>query len=266
MTGIKAIGVKEQPINWHNFKKACLLAKMSNVSSVLITGKGEPTLYPNQVTAFLEKLNEAEFPIIDLQTNGIKFMEEPKKYDAYLKTWHDLGLSVIAISIVHYKPEKNRQIYTPGKKEYYDLAKLVEKLHNFGFSVRFSVTMINGYTDNPKEVASMIEYARSLRIEQLSLRPVAMPYQSESPKYADATSKLLLTAKKITAISKYLDKVGHPLVTYGHESVVYDVDGQNVSLTNALTIKPLSEDIRQMIYFPDGHIRFDWQYKGAIIL
>jgi hypothetical protein len=49
-----------------------------------------------------------------------------------------------------------------------------------------------------------------------------------------------------------------------HGADVYDFRGQNVCLNNCLT-PPNSEEIRQIIFFPDGHLRYDWVYEGAII-
>jgi len=95
---------------------------------------------------------------------------------------------------------------------------------------------------------------------------VAAPEESESEKYKKDTVALMLTPKKIEALNKWAEKKGRLLLSYGHNSRIFDIDGQNVCLTDALTIKPSTDDIRQMIFFPDGHIRFDWQYKGAIIL
>jgi hypothetical protein len=51
-----------------------------------------------------------------------------------------------------------------------------------------------------------------------------------------------------------------------HGGVVYDVYGQNVCYTNALTTNKSSEDIRQIIFFPDGTISHDWKYTGAVLL
>jgi hypothetical protein len=51
-----------------------------------------------------------------------------------------------------------------------------------------------------------------------------------------------------------------------HGAIVYDYRGQNVCLTDALTIEPETDKIRQLIFFPDGHLRYDWQYKGAILI
>jgi hypothetical protein len=47
---------------------------------------------------------------------------------------------------------------------------------------------------------------------------------------------------------------------------VYDIEGQNVCMTNSLTRDTNIENIRQIIYFPDGHIRYDWEYTGAVLL
>jgi len=266
MTGIKAIGFKPTVVNWINFHKACRIAQINGITTVLLTGKGEPTLYPDQLNDYLKHLQRYDFPILELQTNAILFSEQEEKYDKYLKGWFELGLSIISISVVHYDPEKNRANYVPGKKTYPDLGKIIEKLHKIGYSVRFSVVLIKDHIDTPKEAAKMVEMANKWGVEQVSLRPVAAPEESESEKYKIDTVKMMLTPKKIAAINNWLETDGRLLLSYGHNSKIYDVDGQNVCLTDALTIKPGTDDIRQMIFFPDGHIRFDWQYKGAIIL
>jgi hypothetical protein len=59
---------------------------------------------------------------------------------------------------------------------------------------------------------------------------------------------------------------GNKLMSLPHNAVIYDVNGQNVCLTNALTIEPEDEILRQIIFFPDGHLRFDWQFKGAVLI
>ena len=233
---------------------------------MLLTGKGEPTLYPEQLTDYLKYLQKYDFPILELQTNAILFSEQEEKYDKYLKDWYDLGLTIISISVVHYDPEKNRANYVPEKKTYPDLGKLIEKLHKIGYSVRFSVVLIKDHIDTPKEAAKMVEMASKWGVEQVSLRPVAAPEESESEKYTTDTVNMMLTPKKIADINSWAENNGKLLLTYGHGSRIYDINGQNVCLTDCLTIKPMTDDIRQMIFFPDGHIRFDWQYKGAIIL
>ena len=38
------------------------------------------------------------------------------------------------------------------------------------------------------------------------------------------------------------------------------------AVIDCLTIDPSADDIRQLIFFPDGHLRYDWQYAGALLL
>ena len=73
--------LKEPEVNWRNFRKACLLAKQSGVTTAMLTGKGEPTLFPGQISRYLKELMRYEFPLIEIQTNGIMLAQQPKKYD-----------------------------------------------------------------------------------------------------------------------------------------------------------------------------------------
>ena len=64
----------------------------------------------------------------------------------------------------------------------------------------------------------------------------------------------------------YLVTNGTKLLELPHGAIVYDVNGQNVCFSNCLTRTDNPENIRQLIFFPDGHLRYDWEYKGAILL
>jgi len=263
MTPCQGVGVKEEKINWRNFEKACKFAEVSNISTVLITGKGEPTLYPRQITDFLKKMKKHNFPFIEIQTNGISLEEE--KYNKYLKEWYDLGLTTICLSIVHYEKEKNKEIYTPYR-EYIKLKKLIDKLHEIGFSVRLSCTMIKDFIDSPEKAEELIKKVKEWKVEQLTLREVAKPQNSENKDVHQWTSLNTPTRKQYDKIKELIKSRGNKIMTLGHGAVVYDFEGQNVCLTDALTIKPESDNIRQLIFFPDGHLRYDWQFKGAILI
>ena len=51
--------------NWRNFKKACRLAQIGGATTVLLTGKGEPTLHPQLINDYLGHLEEFQFPFIE---------------------------------------------------------------------------------------------------------------------------------------------------------------------------------------------------------
>lgn len=262
MTPKQSVGLKEPNVNWRNFEKACRFAQMNSVTTILLTGKGEPTLYPNQITKFLKKMKRFNFPIIELQTNGLVL--EKKESDKYLKEWYELGLTTIAISIVHYKKEKNKEIFCPDQN-YPDLERLIKKLHKIGFTVRLSCTMIKGFIDSKEKAKEMIYIAKKWDVEQLSLREVAVPLKSDCKKVYDWTCKNTPTKEEYSEIRKFVIRNGNKILTLPHNSAIYDVDGQNVCITNALTIEPDTENLRQIIFFPDGHLRYDWQFRGATI-
>lgn len=268
MTPAEGITPKAPKVNWRNFHKAAALAKQCGVTTVMLTGKGEPTLYPEQITEYLKALNKHMFPLVELQTNGIAISKELRKYRDYLEEWYRLGLTTVCISVAHYASEENREIYLPHEEHYPGLTKLVIMLHDIGFSVRLSCVLLRGYIDSAKEVQNLIEECKVLGIEQITLRPVNKPDDDSKMSGEMATwyANHYLQYKQLEEMEMFLNYNGHKLMKLIHGGVVYDVHGQNVCLSNSLTIDPNTEELRQLIFFPDGHLRYDWQYEGAILL
>jgi molybdenum cofactor biosynthesis enzyme MoaA len=261
MTPAQGVTIKEPFVNWRNFEKACRLAEVKGVTTVLITGKGEPTLYPEQITEFLKKMERYNFPLIEIQTNGITLAKE--EYNKYLKEWYSLGLTMIALSIVHYQKKKNESIFS---NDYPELSFLIDKLHKIGFSVRLSCTMLKGFIDNSTEVQILIEKAKEWDVEQLSIRKLATPKNTENKEIFLWTQLNMVEEIELNKIKSFIVEKGNKIMTLSGGNPIYDVNGQNICLTDALTIKSDSDNLRQIIFFPDGHLRFDWQYKGAILI
>lgn len=266
MTPPSSIEFKEPEVNWRNFKIAARLARQTGIDTAMITSKGEPTLFPKQVSRYLEELSEFEFPLIELQTNGIPISEKREKYDLFVREWYAKGLSIPAISIVHYEAEKNRQIYLPYKENYIDLPELINYLHNVGYSVRLACIGLDGFIDNAGQLEKLIDFARMNKVEQLTLRPVNKPEETRNLQVYDWISKHYLKANQLEDIVNYFDRNGTPLLELPHGGTVYDINGQNVCLTNSLTRDTNPDKGRQLIFFPDGHIRYDWVKEGAILL
>jgi molybdenum cofactor biosynthesis enzyme MoaA len=263
MTPCEGIEQRLSGVNWRNFDIACKYAKQSDVSTVLITGKGEPTLFPEQITDYLKQLKDYDFPFIELQTNGLAFQQE--KYSKYLSEWYELGMTTVALSVVHYEDERNREIYTPHG-QYPNLEKTIDLLHSQGFSVRLSCMMAKGYIDSIESIDRLVDYAKENRVEQLTVRRVEKPENSRDAEAAKWVMEHYLPKEEIDKMRDYLDSNGKRMMELLHGAVVYDYKGQNICLNNCLTIDPKGETIRQLIFFPDGHLRYDWQYEGAILL
>lgn len=268
MTPPLGVTLKEPEINDRNFEIACRFAKQCSVTTAMFTGKGEPLLFPGQITKYLEILRQMQspFPFIEIQTNGIRIAEDPERFGRYLDDWYGLGLTTIAVSIVHYEPEANRQVYLPYKREYIDLPKLIAFLHEHEMSVRLSCTMFNGGIDSVEKFLELTEFARVNKVDQLSVRPVNKPDDSRNRAVYGWVSENYLRDYELEAIRAHVRMHGKLLMSLAHGATIYDLAGQNICLTDCLTIQGGGEDIRQLIFFPDGSLRYDWQYQGAVFI
>lgn len=271
MTGGDGIrDCRVEDINVRNFNKACIFAKQSGVSTVLLTGKGEPLLYPDFISAHLKDLMAFDFPFIELQTNGIELPKmEGCIYGSpnYLKSWYQAGLTTICLSCVHWIQEYNNDILG-SKYGYggYQLSEYIKICHDNGFSVRVSCVMVKDYIDSLQKVVEFVDWCREHEVEQFTARPVSMPEVCDDQTVAQWTREHLIDSDVSADMKRFFDKNGTLLLKLAHGANVYDYRGQNVSVSNCLTHSPDPDDIRQLIYFPDGHLRYSWTNKGAIII
>jgi hypothetical protein len=237
-------------VNWRRFEVAKKLAK--NCDTVLLTGVGEPTLYPGLIDEYLERLQE--FPIVELQTNGTRIGEQIG-YKT-LGRWQDHGLELISISITHYDPLQNARLM--GISPLYNFWSVVNRCNVLGFSVRLNCTLLKDGIDTVEKIQSLIDSCRETGVAQLTIREVAVPMNTEGPiaQYCRSQYAGVLAA--------FEPNCGVLLRELPHGGRIYDVDGQNVCISNCMTTDP--KETRNLIFFPDGAIRYDWQHKGARIL
>lgn len=258
---------KIYPINYRNFNIACKLANKVGVTTVLITGKGEPTLFLDQVSTVVNESNKKGFPFIELQTNGLNIYENRHNpvFLSVLKSLYENGLTTISISIVHYDIDKNSYLIQREAKQVFNIWKTVELLHNIGFSVRIGCVLLKDYINDYESVNNLILKCKEYNVEQITLRNVDMPDNCDN-----SVSKWIKEHRSNTIINEirnWLESNGaFLLLKLPFGANVYDLNGQNVCLTNCLTESSDPENIRQLIYFPDGHLRYSWSYPGAILL
>jgi len=262
MTPHQGVEMKLPDVNWRNFDLGAKLARDWGASTALITSKGEAALFPEQITSYLESLHKHDFPMIELQTNGLKMRSA--KHLGHMLDWYELGMTTVAISIAHYDSEKNEEVCVPKTKDKLDLPRTIDQLHNVGFSVRLSAVMVKGYLDNIEEIERLVDFGLEQGVEQLTVRPVDKPNKSENPEIAEWVENHLVN-DKIDGMRDFLDENGTRLRELVHGAIVYDYKGQNICLSNCLTVEADDNAIRQIIFFPDGHVRYDWQHKGAIL-
>ncbi len=259
--------LQEININWRNLKIAGNLANRSDIDTVMLTSRGEPTLFPNQITEYLKHLKEFRFPFVELQSNCIPIALNKEKYENYLKEWYNEGLTTITISVVSHIPEVNKKVYMPQNKSYIDLPDLIKYLHGFGFSLRLTCVCCKDMMDTPEKVDEFIKFAKQNKVEQVTLRPVNDEFRRQSA--TDWIKENRLTDNEKEKIKEYLENNGTKLLELERIGTIYDVNGQNVCISlplNKNTRDTSPENARNLIFFQDGHIRYEWEMEGGILL
>lgn len=264
-TGFDGVERKITPINVRNFMKAASLADRTGTNTVIITGKGEPTLHPQQITDYLAHLNKFSFPFIELQTNGT-MIAKGLVTDKTLSEWYLLGMTTILISVVHYEPEINRQTYMPKAEQYFDLPAVIKRIQDNGINVRLTCVGLDGYIDSSERLLNLMKFAKDNNVKQVSWRPVNAPDKSEDSEVLEWTKKHFLKVHQKDDIINYVRRHGTLIQNLVHGAQVYDLNGQNLCLSNCLTRNPEEETARQLIFFPNGELYTDWQFKGSVLL
>ncbi|MBI2483390.1 radical SAM protein [Candidatus Uhrbacteria bacterium] len=271
MTGFGELP-KRGAIELVHFAKACQLARLAGTTTVLMTGKGEPTLYPEEISEYLRLLVRSQFPFIELQTNALDIgwlardgrAKHAKSLERHtLAGWRQSGLNTVAISVVGIDPELNRPVY---HDDYPDLATTIKFLHEIGFTVRLCVMMQQGSVDTPEALQRVIDFCRINLVEQLTVRPIRKPDHSEDRDVSTYVVERGITHDQELVIRTWVERQGRRLLSLMHGAIVYDVGGQNVCLSDCLTNDSSNGDIRTLIFYSDGRLTYDWQYEGAVLL
>ena len=170
----------------------------------------------------------------------------------------------MAVAVVHWDADKNALMNPREADKMPDLAALVRKLRDFGLTVRLSVVMVKGGIDDVTKFATFIEWARANGVHQMTFRPVTRPEEADG-KVSEWVRGNCITEGLVQECHQFLRNMGTHLLSLSFGAEVFDVQGQNVCLTNCLTLDETGREIRQLIYCSDGHIRYDWRYEGAIL-
>lgn len=270
MTGFDELPAGNE-IDLVNFNKACRMAQIGGTTTVLFTGKGEPTLYPVEINTYLDLLRPWQFPFIELQTNGLeigRLARDGKSKIRFLdeKTLRALrmsGLNTIAISTVGIDPKLNAEIYN---RDYPELERTVAYLRDLGYTVRLCVMMMHGGVSSPETLEEVIDWCRKNDVAQLKVQAIRKPKRTEDPEASEFVVDRGLAEHEISGIAGWLEDNGTPLMTLMHGAVIYDVAGQNVCLSDCLTLESSNDDVRTLIFYSDGLLTHDWQFDGAVLL
>lgn len=249
------------PLYDKNFEAAIKLSARYGGWSLSLTSSGEATCDPDALTHALEIYNKcasqgAYFPNVNLFTNGINFADE-KFCERYLKTWKDLGLTNIAVSI-HAATEEG-QAHAYNLKKYPKIEDIIYNIRRHGLGVRVTVLLRRGGIDDAKSYENAINTLISKGIDNITSWPIGNPDGSRN-EFTPSRLGLL-------RIKRWLNK--NATLCHGHVwgGGVYDYKGNILRLTDYVTKHdPKKDFVRQLVVFQDGTVAYSWIREGALCM
>jgi molybdenum cofactor biosynthesis enzyme MoaA len=244
------------------FNIACRIVDQmrDGLLTVTLTGQGEPLLFTKQIEKYLDCIN-FRFPKIELQTNGILVEENIKN----LKRWRDNGLTLVCLSVAANDPEVSNGIMGI-RGDRYNYWRTATMLQEIGLNVRLNCTMTKVGVWRPEDAENLIFRADNAGILQTTFREVDMPNPCHDAKIG-AWVSLQKPEGAAKRLHHYLRMNGAvPLLELPHGGTVYSYHNQNVCISNCLGESTNPDDIRRLIFFPDGRLSYNWQYPAARLL
>jgi hypothetical protein len=242
-----------------NLEKVKHMADLAEVTSVLITGKGEPTLNMPNLYWLIEHFKN--FPV-ELQTNGLVLLEGvknrakggPSMFD-YVRRLHHFGLDVLAVSM-------------DNLKQFVEFKPLFETALKEGLVVRATFNVSNLLGD-PSKFFEVISYCKIIGVQQLTIRRVTVPVFPMNQTVVDwirenASDDLWMSW--VNQINQELEVNGRLLRQLNHGVTVWDYEGISLTWSDyCIQEQTKGTNVRSLIFQGDGHLYTSWNSKASII-
>ena len=240
-----------------NIAKVVKLAETASVSSVILTGKGEPLLNIDDIRYFAGKFSD--FPI-EVQTNGLVLLEQ----DDLIKELYECDVNVVAFSF--------------DRLSQFDQFKdVISQIKDWGIVVRvtFNVSDSYNFPANTRALVLLdfIDACKPAGVNQLSFRNITIPHNyvhSTASKKAQAAHDWIRQNTRnglYRELVTRLREINAPLIrSLPFGAKVYDVYGIAVTYFDyCLQDSHTDEDIRSIIFEEDGHAYTAWNSKASIL-
>jgi molybdenum cofactor biosynthesis enzyme MoaA len=234
------------PLMLRNINKVKTLARAAQVTNVLFTGKGEPTLNWDILVNMIKSFRE--WPT-ELQTNGFYLSQNCEALSELAKA----GLDVVAVSI-------------DKIKQFDDFRKLFKNIRGLGMTVRVTLNITRMI---PEAISynGLISLCKSVGVEQFLLRNIVAPTHAEESRYTKWISMNTSQAQydRLEGQMKMcLETEGKFLRETEFGMRIYDYRGVSVTSSDYCIQDTAGPNtIRSLIFLDDGHCYTTWYSKAS---
>jgi molybdenum cofactor biosynthesis enzyme MoaA len=240
-------------------------AAQQGVSSVLLTGTGEPltnTKFLNMF-AMINKDLKKPFDWIEIQTSGVGLKEGSENDYGVLKFLRaTVKVSTIALSVCDiFSSRNNANIMGIPEKSYYDLNEMCQKIKEAGLNLRLSLNMTDIY--NNIDIKSIFDMSEALGADQVTFRKM---FHAGDGGKEDTWIKDHLYSKW-DDLTNYIEEVGTPLHRLSFGPMKYSVNGIS-TVADWDCMSTTGNDtaiIRSLILRPNCKLYTHWGDKGSLI-
>jgi len=233
---------------WQNLQEARKLAEMAQVSSVLLSSKGEPL--NNMISTETALITFDDFPT-ELQTNG-QFINEES-----IGILRANRLNVLALSVW-------------DSNSFKIVEKVVPLANKYGMIVRLTIVVTSMFKEPFK---SIISACKMYGIRQLTFRKCSLPTNIIDTTKAKTTANWIRKHNANDSILTDLEiacadsnSFVRSLPFDGGRVKVYDIEGIGVTKIDYCIQEDHTEnDMRSLIYHQDGHMYTSWDKPGSIL-
>ncbi len=239
-----------------NLEKVRTVANNSGITSLLVTGKGEPFLNTDAIDLLLDVFGDYPF---EIQTNGLQLLSWHKKAPNSFLDQSRLtgGINVFAVSL-----DRLKSLQT--------CRDMFHCLDQAGAVVRVTMNASSWLKDTSFE--TLIDACLEAGVRQFSIRKLTIPHFVENSMREDykKTSQWINNHADGTEyhrlITEFMEGSYEKLRELNFGATIFDVRG--VSFTHfdyCIQDSNTGEDIRSLIYQEDGHLYTSWNSRASII-
>jgi organic radical activating enzyme len=242
-----------------NINKVKRLAHAAQVTSVLITGKGEPCMDRELLQSIVSEFKA--YPV-ELQTNGCilsvtrAHLHSPTSNEDAVARLFRAGLNVLALSL-------------DVLEDFRSFNDLLSHAREVGLVTRVTLNLTDMIpADTP--LRTVLDLCEENCVDQLTFRKITTPNYIVDTKEAYEAKRWIASHTNDEQFDRMMWEVkelGHHVVRnlpYG--AVVYDIDGIAVTgFDYCVQDTNNNEDIRSLIFMEDGHVYTSWNSKASIL-
>jgi len=251
----------DNPAFWRNLEAAIKLSARYGGWSLSLTGSGEPTCDPEDVSRALEVYKKcadqgAYFPNVNLFTNGILFGDREFAL-RWLPRWRELGLTNVAVSVHDTVPGMQARAY--GLDHYPFFTDIFKNIRECGVGVRCTLLLRQGAIDNADSYADAIKTLCDYGADNITSWPVGNPNGTRN--------EFTPSRWGLFRIRRWLHN--NAKLCHGHVwgGGVYDWGGAILRITDYVSKHdPDADFVRQLVVFQDGVVAYSWIREGALCM